>query len=49
MIKDYEVVIYEDDTKKVRMVQAETREDAERIAWELFDADDIFVAEVYNQ
>lgn len=47
-MKQYEAVIYIDDIKKVRTIEAETRADAQRLAWEMFDADDIFVAEVEN-
>ena len=47
-MKQYEAVIYIDDVKKVRTIEAETREDAQRLAWEMFDADDIYVAEVVN-
>jgi hypothetical protein len=47
-MKQYEAVIYVDDTKKVRIIEAETRADAQRIAWEMFDADDIYIAEVFN-
>lgn len=45
---NYEIIIYQDDVKKVRYIEAPTRADAQRLAWEQFDADDIFVAEVYN-
>ena len=47
-MKEYEIIIYVDGIKKVRTIEASTREDAQRLAWEMFDADDIFVAEVYN-
>ena len=47
-MKEYEIIIYSDGVKKVRTIEAPTREDAQRFAWEMFDADDIFVAEVYN-
>ena len=48
-MKQYEAVIYVDDVKKVRIIEAETRADAQRLAWEMFDVDDIFVAEVENE
>lgn len=47
-MKQYEAVIYVDDKKITRIIEAETRADAERLAWELYDGDDIYVAEVYN-
>lgn len=47
-MKEYEAVIYEDGVKKVRTIMAPTRADAQRLAWEMFDADDIYIAEVYN-
>lgn len=47
-MKEYEAIIYEDGVKKVHTIEAETRADAQRLAWEMFDADDIYIAEVYN-
>ena len=47
-MKEYEAIIYEDGVKKVCTIEAETRADAQRLAWEMFDADDIYIAEVYN-
>ena len=47
-MREYEVIIYIDGIKKVRTIQAETRADAQRLAWEMFEADDIQIAEVYN-
>jgi hypothetical protein len=47
-MKEYEAVIYADGVKKVRTIMAPTRADAQRLAWEMFDADDIYIAEVYN-
>lgn len=47
-MKEYEAIIYEGSVKKVRTIEAPTREDAQRLAWEMFDADDIYIAEVYN-
>lgn len=47
-MKQYEAIIYEDGVKKVRTIEAKTRADAQRLAWEMFDADDIYIAEVYN-
>ncbi len=47
-MKEYEIVIYSDGVKKVRTIEAPSREDAQRLAWEMFDADDIYVAEVFN-
>jgi hypothetical protein len=47
-MKQYEAVIYVNDIKMVQTIEAETRADAQRIAWEMVDADDIFVAEVEN-
>lgn len=47
-MKEYEAVIYADGVKKVRTIMAPARADAQRLAWEMFDADDIYIAEVYN-
>ena len=47
-MKEYEVIIYSNGVKKVRTINAPTRADAQRLAWEMFDVDDIYVAEVYN-
>lgn len=44
----YEIVIYQDDVIRVKYIEAPTRVDAQRLAWEMFDADDIYVAEVFN-
>lgn len=46
MLKEYQAVIYEDDIKSTHTIWANSKEDALRIAWELYDADDIYVVEV---
>jgi hypothetical protein len=48
-MKQYEAIIYVDDVKRVYTIEAETRADAQRLAWEMFDADDIYIAEVENE
>lgn len=45
-MKKYEITAYIDEVKKSRIVEAENKEAAESIGWELFDADDIYVSEV---
>lgn len=45
-MKKYEITAYIDEVKKKRIVEAENKEAAKEIGWELFDADDIYVSEV---
>lgn len=45
-MKKYTISAYIDGVKKTRTVDAENKAEAERIGWELFDADDIYVSEV---
>ena len=45
-MKRYEITVHEDGVKKVRSVFAYSKEEAEQIGWELFDADSIYVSEV---
>lgn len=45
-MKKYEITAYIDDVKKRRIVEAESKEEAKKIGWELFDADSIYVSEV---
>ena len=45
-MKEYEITVYIDGVKKTRTVQAENKEAAKQIGWELFDADSIYVSEV---
>ena len=45
-MKKYEITAYLDGVKKSRIVEAESKEAAKEIGWELFDADDIYVSEV---
>lgn len=45
-MKKYEITAYIDDVKKRRIVEAENKEEAKKIGWELFDADSIYVSEV---
>jgi hypothetical protein len=47
-MKEYEITAYIDGVKKTRTVEAENKEAAERIGWELFDADDLYVSEVHS-
>ena len=45
-MKKYKITAYIDGVKKTRTVEAESKEAAEEIGWELFDADSIYVSEV---
>lgn len=45
-MKKYEITAYMDDVKKSRIVEAESKKEAEQIGWELFDAISIYVSEV---
>lgn len=45
-MKKYKITAYIDDVKKTRTVEAENKETAEQIGWDLFDADSIYVSEV---
>ncbi len=46
-MKKYKIIAFiDDEVKKVRIVEAENKKEAEQIGWELFDADDIYVSEV---
>ena len=45
-MKKYEISAYIDGVKKTRIVEAESKEVAVEIGWELFDADSIYVSEV---
>lgn len=47
-MKKYKITAYIDGVQKSRTVEAESKEAAEEIGWELFDADDIYVSEVTN-
>ena len=47
-MKKYEITAYIDEVKKSRTVEAENKEEAEKIGWELFDADDLYVSEVHS-
>lgn len=47
-MKKYEISAHIDGVKKKRIIEAENKAEAERIGWELFDADDIYVSEVKN-
>ena len=45
-LKKYTISAYIDGVKKTRTVEAESKDAAEEIGWELFDADSINVSEV---
>lgn len=45
-MKKYEITAYIDEVKKTEIVEAENKEEAKEIGWELFDADSIYVSEV---
>ena len=45
-MKKYKITAYIDGVKQSRTVEAENKEEAEKIGWELFDADSIYVSEV---
>ena len=47
-LKKYTISAYIYGVKKTRTVEAESKVEAERIGWELFDANDIYVSEVTN-
>lgn len=47
-LKKYTISAYIDGVKKTRTVEAESKAEAKRIGWELFDADSIYVSEVTN-
>ena len=47
-MKKYKITAYIDEVQKSRTVEAESKAEAERIGWELFDADSINVSEVTN-
>lgn len=47
-MKKYKITAYLDGVQKSRTIEAEDKAEAERIGWELFDADDIYVSEVTN-
>jgi hypothetical protein len=41
-MKKYEITAYIDEVKKSRIVEAENEKEAEKMSWELFDAEEIF-------
>ena len=43
------ITVYMDGVQKSRIVEAKNKAEAERIGWELFDADSIYVSEVENE
>lgn len=45
-MKKYKITAYVDEVQKSKIVEAENKAEAERIGWELFDADSIYVSEV---
>lgn len=45
-MKKYEITAYINGVKKSRIVKAKNKADAEKIGWELFDVDSIYVSEV---
>lgn len=45
-MKKFKITAYIDEVKKTRIVNAENKEIATQIGWELFDADSIYVSEV---
>lgn len=45
-LKKYTISAHIDGVKKSRIVEAENKEEAKKIGWELFDADSINVSEV---
>lgn len=48
-MKKYKISAYIDGVKKSRIVVARNEAEAERIGWELFDADSIYVSEVQEE
>ena len=42
----FEISAHQDGVKKTKTVRADSKAEAERIGWELFDADSIYVSEV---
>lgn len=44
-MKKYKITAYTDETIKTKIIEAENKEEATKIGWSLFDADDIFVSE----
>ena len=44
----YKITAYCDEVKKTKIVEAESEEEATRLGWELFDADDIYVSEGWS-
>ena len=45
----YIITAYIDEIQKTKIVEAENKEEAKKIGWELFDADDIYVSEVITE
>ena len=45
-MKRYEITAYIDEIKKTRIVEAENKEEAKEMGFEVFDADSIYVSEV---
>ena len=45
-MKKYKAVIYENDIKSTHIIYANDLDEALKLAWEKFDADDIYVTEV---
>lgn len=48
-MKKYKITAYIDEIKKTKIVEAKTKDEAEQIGWELFDADSIYVSEELQQ
>lgn len=44
-MKDFIISAYENGVKKTKEVKAKDRDEALRLAWELFDSDDAYVTE----
>jgi hypothetical protein len=44
-MKDFIISAYENGVKKTKEVKAKDRNEALRLAWELFDCDDVYVTE----
>lgn len=48
-MKKYEVTAYINEIKKSRIVEAKNKAEAEKIGWELFNVDSIYVREIQEE